>query len=178
MGLALAGDRIASGLLPRRIIVRAACLLGVVTLANTLFSEWRTREYLPISSFEAEMARYLAEHSAPSDMVLTPLEEHYQMVLGRPVAATFETRQHSGYVPAIAATNEKLYADLYGVKDGHWYDWELWQRRTEAEWRALGDAYGFRYVISKDFHPLHLPVCLRGEGLVLYEVPGANMSIP
>jgi hypothetical protein len=178
MGLALASDRIAPGPMPRRVLACAACLLGLITLAHTLLGEWRTREYLPISPFEGEMARYLAEHSAPSDMVLTPLEEHYQMVLERPVVATFETRQHSGYVPAIAATNEKLFADLYGVKDGHWYDWDLWQRRTEEEWRALGAAWGFRYVLSKDFYPLHLRPCLLGEGLVLYEVPRAAASRP
>jgi hypothetical protein len=129
---------------------------------------------LPVSPFEVEMATYLAEHSAPSDMVLTTLEEHWQMVLNRPVVATFETRQFMSYMKSIAATTDKLFADLYGVKDGHWYDWDLWQRRTEAEWRSLGAAYGFRYVISKDFHPLHLRECLRGEGLVLYEVPTAS----
>lgn len=179
IAVALAGAPLASrnfGPRTRTLGSVVACFMGITALAHILLVEWRMREQLPISPFEAEMARYLAEHSVPSDMVLTPLEEHYQMVLQRPVVATFETRQHSGYVPSIAATNSKLFADLYGVKDGHWYDWDLWQRRTEKEWEALGQAYGFRYVISKDFYPLHLPVCLHGEGLVLYEVPRSTAA--
>jgi hypothetical protein len=172
--LALAGDQIQwKAWMPRAGVI-AACGLGAVTLLHVFAAQWRTREHLPVSPFEVEMAQYLAEHSAPSDMVLTTLEEHWQMALDRPVVATFETRQFMSYMKSIAATTDKLFADLYGVKDGHWYDWELWQRRTEEEWRALGEAYGFHYVVSKDFHPLHLPVCLQGEGLVLYEVPRAN----
>ena len=174
LALAIAGDRLVwKGWMPR-VGVALACGFGIVTLVHVFAGQWRTREQLPVSPFEAEIATYLAERSAPSDMVLTTLEEHWQMVLNRPVVATFETRQFMSYMKSIAATTDKLFADLYGVKDGHWYDWDLWQRRTEAEWRALGDAYGFRYVISKDFHPLHLRECLRGEGLVLYEVPGIS----
>jgi hypothetical protein len=176
--LALAGDRIVWKTWMPRAGGIAAYGLGALALIHVFAGQWRMREHLPVSPFEAEMAKYLAEHSAPSDMVLTTLEEHWQMVLNRPVVATFETRQFMSYMKSIAATTDKLFADLYGVKDGRWYDWDLWQRRTEAEWRALGNAYGFRYVVSKDFHPLHLPIRLQGEGLVLYEVPGANMSIP
>ena len=144
LALAIAGDRIVwKRWMPRAGVVLAYGL-GVVTLIHVLSGQWRTREHLPVSPFEAEMATYLAEHSAPSEMVLTTLEEHWQMVLDRPVVATFETRQFMSYMKSIAATTDKLFADLYGVKDGHWYDWDLWQRRTEAEWRALGEAYGFR----------------------------------
>jgi len=145
--------------------------LGLLALGHVLSVEWKTREHLPISPYEMEMAAYLAEHSAPDDMVLTPLDEHYQMVLERPIVATFETRQFMSYMQSLATTTDKLFADLYGVRDGHWYDWELWQERSEAEWQVLADAYGFRYVLSKSFHPLHLPERLRGDGLVLYEVP-------
>jgi len=172
--IAFAGDRIAWNARMPRAGVLIAYALGALTLLHVFAGQWRTREHLPISPFESELAKYLAEHGAPSDMVLTTLEEHWQMVLNRPVVATFETRQFMSYMKSIAATTDKLFADLYGVKDGRWYDWDLWQRRTEVEWRTLGEAYGFRYVISKDFHPLHLPVCLQGEGLVLYEVPGIS----
>lgn len=150
-----------------------ALILSAAALSNVFLAEWRSREYLPVSPFEAEMAKYLAAHGAPSDMVLTPLDEHYQMVLERPVVATFETRQFMSYMLSLAATTDKLFADLYGVKDGHWYDWELWKSRTAEEWAALGDAYGFRYVLSKDFYPLHLPERLSGDGLILYEIPRA-----
>lgn len=145
--------------------------LGLFGVAHVLSVEWQTREHLPISPFEAEVASYLAEHSSPDDMVLTPLDEHYQMVLKRPVVATFETRQFMSYMQSLATTTDKLFADLYGVRDGHWYDWELWQERSKAEWQVLADAYSFRYVLSKSFHPLQLPERLRGDGLVLYEVP-------
>ena len=178
LAIAFAGDRISWKTWMPRAGVVLAYGLGIVTLLQIFAGQWRTREHLPVSPFEAEMATYLAERSAPSDMVLTTLEEHWQMVLDRPVVATFETRQFMSYMKSIAATTDKLFADLYGVKDGHWYDWDLWQRRTEAEWQALGDAYGFRYVVSKDFHPLHLPIRLQGEGLVLYEVPESNVFLP
>ena len=171
LGLAIAGERIPWNNRLRRAGPTLAFAFGAIVVVHTFMGQWHTREHLPVSPVEAEMARYLAEHSAPSDMVLTTLEEHWQMVLNRPVVATFETRQFMSYMKSIAATTDKLFADLYGVKDGHWYDWDLWQRRTAAEWQALGDAYGFRYVIGKDFQPLHLPVCLKGAGLVLYEVP-------
>ena len=168
--VALAGDRISWKAWMPRAGIALAYGLGAATLLHVFVGQYRTREQLPVSPFESKLAEYLAQHSAPSDMVLTTLEEHWQMVLDRPVVATFETRQFMSYMKSIAATTDKLFADLYGVKDGHWYDWDLWQRRTEEEWRTLAGDYGFRYVISKDFHPLHLPECLRGEGLVLYEV--------
>ncbi len=152
--------------------------LGLMAMGHVLSVEWQTREHLPVSPFEAAMAIYLAEHSAPEDMVLTPLDEHYQMVLQRPVVATFETRQFMSYMQSLATTTDKLFADLYGVRDGHWYDWALWQERSESEWQVLAEAYGFRYVVSKSFHPLHLPERLRGDGLVLYEIPGRANTPP
>lgn len=157
--------------LPSRTAVVAAVLLAFAGLGHVLAAEWQHREFLPVSDFEATMADYLAAHSNPGDMVLTPLDEHYQMVLDRPVVATFETRQFMSYMQSLATTTDKLFADLYGVKDGHWYDWELWQARTTEDWQELAEAYGFRYVLSKSFHPLDLPERLRGDGLVLYEVP-------
>ncbi len=157
--------------LPRHLGTALALLLGLVSLGNVLGQEWTHREHLPISPFEAELAAYLAENSAPDAMVLTPLEEHYQMVLNRPVVATFETRQFMSYMQSLSTTIEKLFGDLYGVTDDHWYDWELWQERSTEEWQELGKAYGFRYVLSKTFYPLHLPECKRGDGLVLYEIP-------
>lgn len=176
LGVAVAGDRIHWQDSWRRGGPAVACALGGIAMVHLFMGQWYTREHLPVSPIESDMALYLAEHSTPTDMVLTPLEEHWQMVLNRPVVATFETRQFMSYMKSIAATTDKLFAELYGVKDGHWYDWELWQRRTEAEWQALGAAWGFRYVISKDFQPLHLPVCLKGDGLVLYEVPQASAA--
>ena len=157
--------------IPKRAGLMVAALLGLASLGHVLSVQWKHREYLPVSEFEAKVARYLAENSPPDAMVLTPLDEHYQMVLGRPVVATFETRQFMSYMESLATTTDKLFADLYGVRDGHWYDWDLWQRRSTAEWQKLGRAYGFRYVLSKSFHPLHLPERLRGDGLVLYEIP-------
>lgn len=175
VGIALAERAFARTTPVRRREVLVASLLGIAILAGILLGQWRGRESLPVSPFEAEMASYLADHSAPSDMVLTPLDEHYQMVLNRPVVATFETRQFMAYMPSLAATTATLFAELYGVRDGQWYDWALWMDRTPGEWQALGEAYGFRYVLSKSFHPLHLPERLSGDGLVLYEVPAAGL---
>lgn len=157
--------------LPRNLTTATALALAMVGLATNLFGEWQRREFLPVSPFEAEMADYLAANSPPEAMVLTPLDEHYQMALKRPVVATFETRQFISYMTSLAPTIDKLFAELYGVRDGHWYDWDLWQQRSEAEWQALGNAWGFRYVLAKSFHPLKLPVCLQGDGLILYEIP-------
>lgn len=157
-----------------RTCLAALSVLGLVVLFESLWHEAAHREHLPISPFEAKVAQYLDDHSAPGDLVLTPLDERYQMVLDQPVVATFETRQHIGYMPSLASATDKLYADLYGVKDGKWYDWGLWMRRSEADWQALGEAYGFRYVLINDFYPLHLPRCIEGDGLVLYEVPHAS----
>lgn len=173
LALALAGEHLHDTPRQARIAVGVTTVLGATALTSIFLGEWRDREHLPVRPFETEMANYLAAHSKPGDMVLTPLDEHYQMVLNRPVVATFETRQFMSYMKSLAATTDKLFADLYGVKDGHWYDWNLWMRRSEAEWQALGAAYGFRYVLSKDFHPLHLPARLAGDGLVLYEIPKA-----
>lgn len=163
-----------------RAVVGTFALLAACALSGALVREWHTRENLPVSDFEAAAANYLAAHSEVADLVLTPLDEQYQMVLNRPVVATFETRQHIGYMRSLASAADKIYADLYGVKDGHWYDWDLWQRRTVSEWQVLGEAYGFRFVISKDFYPLQLIERVRGNGLVLYEIPpvGAKGSLP
>jgi hypothetical protein len=158
-----------------RLGIRSICVvLGLVVLSEGLWHEGRQREQLPVSPFEAEVARYLDEHSASGDLVLTPLDERYQMVLNQPVVATFETRQFMSYMRSLASVTDKLYADLYGVKDGKWYDWALWMARSKAEWRALGDAYGFRYVLINDFYPLQLPRVLEGEGLDLYEIPDVS----
>jgi hypothetical protein len=157
--------------LPRRVMLPVAGVLGSLALLHVLTVEWREREWLPVTPFEAEMAAYLDANSEPEDMVLTPLDEHYQMVLNRPIVATFETRQFMSYMKSLATTTDKLFADLYGVRDGHWYDWDLWQARSTEAWQELARAYGFRYVLSKSFHPLHLPKRLEGDGLILYEVP-------
>lgn len=157
---------------PRAGMAGVGCVLAAAVLAGVFHREWRTREHLPVSDFESAAAAYFKAHADPGDGVLTPLDEHYQMVLEQPVIATFETRQHIGYMPEVAATVARIYADLYGVRDGNWYDWELWRRRSESEWRDLARAYGFRYVISKDFHPLQLPVRVAGDGIDLYEIPG------
>jgi len=161
-----------------RAYVTTFSLLLLFSLSAALFEEWRTRAYLPVSPFEAEVARYIDQHGSPGDLVLTTLDERYQMVLNQPVVATFETRQHIGYMESLAATVDKLYADVYGVKDGKWYDWALIVGRSEAAWRTLGEAYGIRWVLINDFYPLHLPARLSGEGLVLYEIPPGGTGPP
>lgn len=172
--LALAATRFDHLPAARPWCLRLSWVAGAMALTGILYGLHGTREHLPVSDFERQARDYLSAHAAPGDMVLTPLDERYQMALNQPVVATFETRQFMTYMRSLAATIDRLYAELYGVRDDRWYDWDLWQQRTGEEWAALGRDWGFHYVISKDFHPLQLPERVRVNGLVLYEVPKAQ----
>lgn len=127
----------------------------------------------------------------PNEMLCVP---HFQRVLqGRlnhPVIAEEATLTWIPYHRVLGPGIQRLYQDIYGIDitqayEGHvgytylpLKNWDkVWTERSEAEWQALGRRYGFRYVISPIFVPLHLPQVLSQEALSLYKIPALTAAV-
>jgi hypothetical protein len=47
---------------------------------------------------------------------------------------------------------------------------DVWESRSEDEWKQLGQKYHFRLVLSQTIVPLHLRPVLPGARWTLYEI--------
>jgi hypothetical protein len=157
-------------------LLRAACLCGALAIVQVFVQEFRTRE--PFMAAQGPVPKALATRGDEEAMILAPFTQlNYQIEWRHPVFATFETRYFIPYVPALAPTIEQMFADVYGVPTGGGWSndiREAWTERSQPEWQALADRYGFRYVYFTDQIPLDLPVVLKDEKDILYHIPPAD----
>jgi len=148
-------------------------LAVAVVVSGQLAGEWRTREHLPRDEFEMEMKIYFEANARPEEVLLTPFTSiNYQEKTGQPVFATFETYLFIPYMRELAPTIETMLSDAYGIRFGQpWsQDLSVWERRTRAEWVALGEKYDIGFVLAPADAAIALEPVLRGDGRVLYRI--------
>ena len=140
--------------------------------------EWRNRETLPRSEFDRQVTQALHVRGDDTAMVVSHLDQHrLQVRIGHPVMLDAATASSIVYTPHLAPTIQKVLFDFYGIrfhpkKTAGAPEWSVvWKMRTQSEWRALAEAYTFRYVISPNAIPLKLDAVLHGEGETLYVIP-------
>jgi hypothetical protein len=145
----------------------------VLAVLFALGAQWNERSQLPVTAFEQEVREFLAQEEDRTSLIVTPLYNiNYQEKLARGVFATFETQLLIPYMPALGPRIEAMLSDMYGMRFGQPWRWELdhWQARTPAEWQALAERWQLGYVLCPEEWPLQLPECLRGDGKVLYKI--------
>ena len=119
------------------------------------------------------MVQYL--HNEGEDdvmLVAKPAEILLQARTGHPNLVEWTTMSLLSYMPSLGPTIQKIYRDIYGIEfvsqpgrpqeSRHWAD--LWTDRSEAEWNALSEEYGFRYVATAALAESGLAPSSRNEG--------------
>lgn len=150
---------------------RGLVALCVVVLAAVLLEQWRQREHLEVTPFQREAALRLRAEGRENVMVVTP---HwwigFQETTGHPVLYTYETPQLMTYMPDLAPGIIKIRRDIYDIRLGEPWDYELgaWRTRSRDTWQSLAHEYGFGYVVSPARVPLDLPLVFEMDGLALY----------
>jgi hypothetical protein len=175
--------RWAAGLLPalqdRRVQERVLGVVSAIVLAALAYAQWQERQWLPRTEFDGEVAAYLdARGERDALLVARPDQYTLQAQTGHPVMVDGALAPWIPYMPSVGPAIAKIYADLYGTEflrantsDSPAPGWtEVWTTRDTAQWRALGTEYGFRYVVSPNSVPLHLPIVVHGGSECLYEV--------
>lgn len=151
------------------VLVALACGLLVCMVVR----ETRHREHLPRQPIHTQVAEWLDAHGEKDAMVVTPYwDVNWLAKIHRPILADYQTAHLMSYVPALAPSLKKMHEDVFGfVVDGDSGEpLASWPVRSAAEWRRLGDAYGFRYVLAPAEMDLHLERVLEGQPYDLYRV--------
>lgn len=155
---------------------RAARWLCVSCLFLIMLDQAVQHRCLPVGPFERRVHQKVPVESSEKDMILgPPFQLLLQAKTGQPVMTDMALPTWMPYMPEIAPIVERMYSDLYGIsfREPTYADWKaVWAKRKPMEWTALGDAYGFRYVVCPEGIPLHLPVVLREGQETLYRVSG------
>lgn len=150
---------------------RGLVALCVLVLAVALWDQWLQREHLDVTPFQREAASRLRAEGRETAMVVTP---HwwigFQETTGHPVLYTYETPQLMTYMPDLAPGIIKIRRDIYDIRLGEPWDYELgaWLTRSRATWQSLAREYGFGYVVSPARVPLDLPLVFEMDGMALY----------
>jgi hypothetical protein len=117
----------------------------------------------------------LLEKNGDGDAML--LAPYWQIFLqartGHPIMADYQTAHYMTYIPQLASSLKKMHLDLFGKAIDQPYGQDLaeWKSRTQAQWQSLGKEYELRYVLCPEELPLNLPVLLRADRMVFYEIP-------
>jgi hypothetical protein len=147
--------------------------LGIALLVSLLVRETRHREHLPLQPIHQQVANWLDEHGESDAMLVTPYwDVNWLGKIRRPILADYQTAHLMSYVPALAPSLKKMHAEVFGfVVDGETGPpLAEWPGRSVEEWRRLGDAYGFRYVLAPTEMKLTLERVLEGRPYHLYRV--------
>ncbi len=147
--------------------------LGIALLVSLLVRETRHREHLPLQPIHQQVANWLDEHGESDAMIVTPYwDVNWLGKIRHPVLADYQTAHLMSYVPALAPTLKTMHAEVFGfVVDGETGPpLAEWPGRSVEEWRRLGEAYGFRYVLAPTEMELTLERVLEGQPYDLYRV--------
>jgi hypothetical protein len=168
------------GLRPPRFAMPAAlfALLLLLPLAALLDREYRFREHLPLSEFQQRVKSYLAEKGEEDALLVPPYWDIEWLSRTRhPIMSDYQTAHHMTYMPALAPSIKKMHEEVYADpidradEDGQL---NVWRERTLGEWRELGAAYGFRYIIAPEWVAPDLPKVIELEHEGLYRIPDAS----
>ncbi len=116
---------------------------------------------------------WLDEHGESDAMIVTPYwDVNWLGKIRHPMLADYQTAHLMSYVPALAPALKKMHAEVFGlVVDGEaGPPLAEWSGRSVEEWRRLGEAYGFRYVLAPTEMELTLECVLEGRPYDLYRV--------
>ena len=181
IGAVLAGaGYLVCALRPPRFTMPAAlfALLLFLPLAALLDREYRFREHLPLSEFQQRVKNYLAERGEEQALLVPPYWDIEWLSRTRhPIMSDYQTAHHMTYMPALAPSIKKMHEEVYADPidraddDGQL---NVWRERTLEEWRELGVAYGFRYVIAPEWVAPDLPKVIELEHEGLYRIPDAS----
>jgi hypothetical protein len=108
-----------------------------------------------------------------------------QLHTRRPVLMNGEAMNQLTYVPASGPPMNEIVKRVYGddllaPRPAGWQNWgglmphsgyELWQRRSTADWQRLGREFGFTGILTGPEWDLALPVVDADETWLLYRVP-------
>jgi hypothetical protein len=147
--------------------------LGAALLASLLVREARHRVHLPLQPIHQQVANWLDEQGEVDAMIVTPYwDVNWLGKIRHPVLADYQTAHLMSYVPALAPTLKKMHSEVFGfVVDGETGPpLAEWPGRSAEAWRALGEAYGFRYVLAPTEMELTLERVLEGQPYDLYRV--------
>ncbi len=145
-----------------------------------------------VSDDDRLVVDFLEANAAPEEMVLVAYyypRAELQAKAAQPVLLELETLQIMTYMPRLAGVIGEMTRDLYGVEYGERLslpescgvtglnEWcELWSRRwrerTRADWVALAEKYGFRYVLAPRDPALDLTPVVSGERVTMYSTEG------
>lgn len=157
----------------RRFASGAAVLAGVLLLMALLAREYRDRDHLGVQPIHGEVAAWLSKAGESEAMIVTPYwDEKWLGKIRHPVLADYQTAHLMSYVPSLAPGLKKLHEEVFGfVIDGPTGPpLSPWPGRDGETWRALGRAYGFRYVLAPSEITLQLEQVLEGQPYDLYRV--------
>lgn len=157
---------------PRRSVLGTVIALAVLLT----YAQFASREQLPLSSFDEQVARYLGERGERGAVLLAhPSEFLLQARVGNPVLVETQTASLMSYLPELGPWIQQTYLDLYGIRfderpphdvDARWR--ELWAARSAQEWAALARKYDIGYVIAPASVALDLEPAVKGETATLY----------
>ena len=153
--------------------------LAVALVAALTYGQWVGRDHLPVSAFEHRVAAYLAGQGEPDALIVADYQqEGLQARTGHPIMADMATITWIAYKPSLGPTMDKLYGDVWGLHFAPrpspepakaWF--EHWAERDRGAWQALGETYGFRYVVAPNFVAPDLRCVVEGDTQSLYEIP-------
>lgn len=147
--------------------------LGCMVLVCLVVRETRHREHLVKQPVHTEVADWLDAHGEKDAMLVTPYwDVNWLAKIHRPIFADYQTAHLMSYVPALAPSLKKMHQEVFGfVVDGESGEpLATWPDRSAAEWRRLGEAYGFRYVLAPTEMDLKLDCVFEGQPYDLYRV--------
>jgi len=150
-------------------------------LVSLLAREWGSRAHLPVSRFEGAVRAYLADRGEGDALLVARYhQEGLQARTGHPVMTDMASPTWIPYRPSLGPAFAGMYRDLYGLDLAPgpgagpmpvaWH--AVWPEKTLAEWRRLGERYGFRYVVAPGFMELPLKPVVEGVHERLYRVGG------
>ena len=158
---------------------RIAWACVALTLTTHVVREYQQRDHLPRTTFQQGVVDYLASVDESRAMIIPPIwEVEWSARLGVPVFADYGTPRYVTYVPALAPSIMKMHRDVFGFNiDGTPNENQRsWQTYTPAEWTALGEQYGFRYVVQPTDIPLTIEAVYSEDDYVLYAIPSPSRN--
>ncbi len=191
LGLARSGPvlrELGGGRLPLGALLAFACLS---TTGVSVGSDNAEPSSL-VTWFDEELDLWLDLNAEPDELVLPPLipRTQIQAKTGHPVLLELGTLWLMPYLPGLSTVIGRMTRDLYGVDYGdraalellageddylgqHDTAWkDVWRGRRRAEWRALGEEYGFRLVVAPTTWNIDLVPEIVNDEWTLYRIPG------
>lgn len=161
----------------------------VLTMVVSLAIPMQQHPEVRITPYDRQLNRWLAEHAAPGESILTPMgpPPEIQVKTNHPVMMERESLVLMTYEPALAGVLGSMARDLYNVDYSNPSSIEplmdrgtialgsravlrQWQSMTADQWRSAARKYNFRLVLTLTSAPLNLTAVLPGKEWTLYSI--------